>query len=228
MAWLRALLDQIGRMQVVQSIIELFLKYGWSAMLGGLAAFSGFSGGTALMWIIMAAALTAAGFAHARYVLTEHQIRNSPVDKLRFVSAISNPTLAPHNRKARRTESDQRHMSQFQVGVVLQNISHFPISIIVEFADSECSGNKPPRIDYPLPAFVLLPNNIATIADGLIELKGLPCQSTDCTLKLTIRYGRVGKEKYKASFNGKITAHIQPNGQFLGNYIQWDAPKIAA
>ena len=53
-----------------------------------------------------------------------------------------------------------------------------------------------------------------------------PCQAIECNLKATIRYGKQGKEKYKMSFNGKITANIQPNGQFLGNYIQWDAPKI--
>jgi len=226
MGWIKGILDQFGRAQVVQYIFSLAIKYALPVILASLAGFSGYAGGAALMWIMMACALTAAGISHTRYVLTEHQIKNSPSDKLRLVSAITSPTLVLTNRESRRNDINQRHISELQIGVLLQNISHFPISIIVESANTECNGKKPPRITYPLPAFELLPNNVAAITDGSINMEGTPCQAIECILKISIRYGKRGKEKYKMSFNGKVTANIQPNGQLLGNYIQWDPPVI--
>ena len=108
-----------------------------------------------------------------------------------------------------------RTLDKAQIGVELTNNSYFPISVILEKAETEIEGETPPRSAFPKPPGIIDPGASVRFMDDRIEMDQIPCQHLGGKIDMLIKYGRRGSEKYEMHVKGPVKIQIESNG-FVG------------
>jgi hypothetical protein len=223
-------LDWIGRYQVVQWLIAAAKTTVLPAGLSVVTAYAGWAGGVPLMWIALAAVLVFAGTINALYYLMSYSRVITPENKLRYVNTIVPIDLSAVSNSRRAAQAQlvnhQRGISRIQVGVILQNMAHFPISAYIEHAETEMDGQTPPRASYPKPPITIVPGNNVFMLDHPIEMNNRKCDHLEGRIDMTICYGKQGKERYKLGFKGKVEIFIETNGVVRALYTHWDTNQV--
>jgi hypothetical protein len=207
------------------------------AVMTAATGTAGYLGGIPAMWIIMASSITFAVIVMGLLFISIYRERESAEGKLRFTSTVFQYDLIPFkpNRPQRRAAGQQygvkaiilepsiRHIENGQLGVEVFNGGTFPLSVILEAADTAIENKTPPRVQYPKPASLLLPGLPARICDERISLNSMECRRLEGRCYMSIRYGRPGKERYRLDLRlKKVDIHLQPNGMYAGNYTEWE------
>lgn len=216
-----SVLDQIGRLQVILAILGITVPAGLTVM----TVVAGIVQRLPSMWVFMAASLVFMATTASTYFLYRLFQFMTSAHKLRYVGTQINRDLSPENRKDRRAAHAgviaQRFMEKIQVGVLLQNIGHFPISAILVKADTEIEGLTPPRSEYPRPATSILPGNQIFVGDVPIEAGGMTCGRLEGKMDLTIKYGEPGNEKHLLSFKADIAVFMRSDGLVETIHTNW-------
>ena len=206
------ILEWIGRAETIGSLLHtefvrsLLIPTSLTVMTGA----TGYLGGIPAMWIMAASSLVFAGVSTGLLSASVYRERKSPLNKLRFNGTVFNFDLIPTrtDREQRRAVASAsrkarppadlkplvRELKTGQLGVELINTATFPISMLVEFAESEIEGMTPPRTKYPKEAVVILPGVPVRACDERIELNNLKCGRIEGKLKMKVRYGLPGND----------------------------------
>jgi hypothetical protein len=105
-----------------------------------------------------------------------------------------------------------RTLEKGQVAVELTNDATFPLSFILEAAETEVEGLTPPRTPYPKDAITVLPGNKIRSQDSAIILNSLPCGRLTGKMDYKIRYGLPGKEKYEMRLKANLEINMETYG----------------
>jgi hypothetical protein len=109
-----------------------------------------------------------------------------------------------------------------QLGVEIRNDATFPISVILENAESEMEGLNPPRSKFPKQATIVVPGMVVRISDEAIEMENMPCQKLIGKLDFKIKYGLPGKERFELHLKATSEIHLQPFGIITAVATNWD------
>lgn len=237
----RALLDWISRWFTIQSLInsEIFHTWFWPLLGAVVTGASGIGGGVAIMWALVAAAITFAAITLGLLGVFALRVQNSPQNKL-AVKTIFNCDLTPReaplfgNRHQRRSAlareapkmlsssqidpSANRTMDKAQLGVEITNNAFFPISCILQSAETEVEGEKPPRSEFPKKAALVRPGGSIRIQDDPIPMDEFPCQRLAGKMDIFILYGRPGAEIYELRAKGTVSIVMESFG-FVGSVM---------
>jgi hypothetical protein len=179
------------------------------------------------MWVFMAASLVFMASISSAYFLYRLYPFMTPAHKLRHVGTQINRDLTAESRKDRRAAHAgvvvQRYLEKIQVGVMLQNAGHFPISAILEKANTEIEGLTPPRSEYPKAATSVLPGTQVFVGDVPIEVDGMTCGRLEGRMDLTIKYGEPGNEKHTLVFAADIAVFMRADGLIEMIHTNWSA-----
>jgi len=116
----------------------------------------------------------------------------------------------------------QRQIEKIQLGVEIRNDATFPISVILESAESEVEGLNPPRSKYPRPATTIIPGMVVRISDEAIDMESMPCQKLTGKLDLKIKYGLPGKERFELHPKATSEIHLQSFGLITSVMTNWE------
>lgn len=224
---IKDVLDWIGRWQVVQGIVTLLKPFVWPGIAAMLAGAAGYVGHQPVMWIVMASALSFMGVGVGVFFGDTYRDRKSPRNKLLYTGTAFNYDLKPMERRARRAAAtgaiQARLLDKTQIGVFMHNSAPFPISAILESAETEVEGMKPPRSLFPRAPVTITPGNTVIIADDPIPMDGHICEKLEGHMSITIRYGLPARENLTLRFRGRVEALMRPEGFLQGIYTHWDA-----
>ena len=227
MGWFRAILDWIGRWQIAQSLWLFAKPILLPVVLAAAAGGAGFAGHLPLMWIIMATALTFMGAMVGIFFGGTYRDRTTAEHKVLYQGTHVGCDLTELPRKARRAQATgltpARTIEKIQVGVYLMNAARFPISVILQDAETEIEGETPPRTMFPRPPTVIVPGNTVFVVDDAIPMHGHVCEKLDGRMKLALRYGLPGKEKYLMHFSAKLDLVMRPDGVMQQIMTNWDS-----
>lgn len=198
---LRQILEWIAHIETVHTILqaEFFRTLFWPTVMTLMTGTAGILGGIPLMWVLMATALAFMGTSGGLLLASLYVERKNPQNKLTYLGTHLRKDLNPApmplvgNRQQRRAqraqgqdkqtlESDQimvgvrRTLDKAQVSIQLQNNATFPISMILESAETEIEGFTPPRGKFPKDRSVIFPGNPVHVSDDPIDMEQLPCQ----------------------------------------------------
>jgi len=172
---------------------------------------------------------------------TTYRDRQTAENKLRYNGFVFNFDLvaaSPQNRKQRRAVSSAqrreaseelqtmtREIEVAQLGAEFWNVGTFPISIILEEAESEFEALTPPRTKYPKEPVTVLPGIPIRMCDERIPLNPhIECGRLEGRLKMRIRYGHPGKERHTLDVRVKrVDILMDPNGFYRGNATEWES-----
>lgn len=226
MRWLRSVLDWVGRFQIVQSGLGFIKPFIWPWVLALLTGAAGYGGHQPAMWILMAAALVFMAVAVGIFFADTFRNRKSPMNKLLYAGTQVNYDLKPLARQGRRAAAtgaiQARTLDKTQIGVAMHNSAPFPISVILDHAETDMEGMKPPRSLFPRKPTVVVPGNTVWIMDDPISMDGHLCEKLEGHMDLVLRYGLPGKEKFWLRFRGRVEAMMRPEGFLSGHYTYWD------
>jgi len=90
-----------------------------------------------------------------------------------------------------------RTIDMAQVAIEIKNTASFPISCILQSAETEIAGLTPPRSSFPKQATTIQPGGIVRIGDERINMGRLPCGRLTGKMNICIKYGLPGKEKFE-------------------------------
>jgi hypothetical protein len=199
-------------------------------MVAAATGTAGWFGHLPLMWIMMASALTFMGVTAGVFFVGTTKDRNTYVHKIRYRGTIVNYDLTPLARKGRRAQATgavpARTLDKVQIGVSLHNSARFPITVILQRAETEMEGERPPRSMFPRQPTTIFPGNTVIVADDPISLTAHPCEKLEGHMDLTIRYGPKGREKFELHFAGRVEVLMRPEGFIGGIYTHWDSELI--
>jgi hypothetical protein len=192
----------------------------WPYFGAAMTAVAGYLQNVPWMWVIMASALTFMAILQGMLRGAELIDRKNPLNKLRLVETVVNYDLHPTSdgivyavRGAGAPPGPPRSIARIQLGVRLLNRASFPISVVIESAETEIEGKLPPRIKYPSPPLPLLPGTGGVFHDGTIDVGSIPCGEVTGKMDLRIKYGLPGKERFRMNFIGTIRIYFFPDGR---------------
>ena len=223
-----AWIDNLGRIQVLQAIWSWIGPLLPPVLVSGAAAVSGYIQHVPLMWIIMSASITFVAVLAAILLFYTFEIMTSPVDKLRFLNAITPCDLKPMrgNRRERRGATVVAKVTtvldKMQVGIQVMNAGRFPLSTILAYADTELDGLKPPRTQYPKLPSDLHSGGMSMICDDPIDMNGRKCGNLQGRIHLKVKYGKRGQEKYDLEIKGTISVFMTQEGVIQQVYLNMD------
>lgn len=174
-------------------------------------------GDVPLMWILMATSLAFAGTVHGALRGAEYLERKNPLGKLRFIKSHVAVDLSPGpspNRQQRRAGIQPQgvpRVDRAQLGVQVQNRADFPLSVILERAESEIEGVTPPRTQYPKPAVQVPPGATINVADTRMDIN-LQAERLMGKYKITLKYGLPGKEHFELTHATTVEIKVHPLG----------------
>lgn len=201
---------------------------------------AGVLGGIPIMWIIMASCVVFASVSAGFLTTAAYRDRKTAENKLRFNGTIFNFDLVPvslPNRKQRRATSSAvrreardelqpivRELASVQLGAEFWNTAMFPISVILEDAESEFEGETPPRTKFPKEPSPVLPGVPIRICDTKIDLNdSVECGKLEGKLRLRIKYGKPGEERYTMELKmRRVDIAMELNGFYRGNQTEWE------
>jgi hypothetical protein len=204
----------------------------WPTILTMLTGGAGVLGHIPAMYVIVASGVTFAVITTGLLRASEYRERRTPLNKIVVlgvqvpVSLTPTPLLLPYlvgNRRQRRSQaagpvttpppmlSDstvapgiKRTLKGAQVGVLLRDNATFPISCILENAETEIATLKPPRSRFPKESSTLSPGATFVITDESIDMAEVPAGKLTVKLSMLVSYGLPGKEIYDLSLRGDI------------------------
>ena len=238
---LRSFIDWIGRIQTVQSILQIdFVR---TALLPTLYAVmtgtAGYFGGIQLMWIMVAVAIVSASIVQLLLRGEEYRERKSPLNKLTVNGVNFACELAPAeilfpqfiNRKQRRAQgaavtpavphklgaSDcmpgvKRTLLTGQLAVQMKNTASFPISCRLWSAETEVATLKPPRSSFPKGASTVQSGSAFQVMDDIIDMENIPAGRLAGKIDMLLKYGLPGKEIYELKLSGMVDIVIEDFG----------------
>lgn len=221
----RDFLDQIGRAQVLYSI----LVFAGTSGLATVAAVSGFLERQPVMWIITCAVLVLYAGLGAAYFFGHVLEFITPMNKLRYVNTMVARDLV--EIKPARTQAiadtllKTRHLERMQLGVFVQNTSHFDLSAYIERADTQIEGNRPPIGQYPKAATKIRPGQTVVLFDDLINMNSHRCGRLNGRLDMLVKYGEAKNEKYDIVLKANVDIMMRPDGNVENVWTMWDASK---
>jgi hypothetical protein len=242
--WKRAL-EWLGNISLVQSIAstEIVRTVIWPAVLAMLTGGAGVFGGLPLMWVIMASCLAFAGTMVGLLSGSMYLDRQNPHNKLKFKGTHFQFDLDParmpaqgnrHQRRAQAVIGPQRMLPSNelmvgvprtletgQIAVELSNDATFPLSFILESAETEVEGHTPPRGQFPKPAITLLPGTTVRSNDDRIVPDSLPCQRLTGKIDFKFRYGLPGNEKFEMRLKADLDIQMESFGFVIGVRSAW-------
>lgn len=225
--WFKNILDWVGRWQVLQQLLALIKPFVWPWIFAVLTAAAGYVGHQPLMWILMASGLAFMGVSVGVFFADTYRQRKTPVNKLLYAGTQVNYDLKDLPRSARRAAAtgavQARTLDKIQIGVSLHNSGPFPISAILENAETEMEGMKPGRSLFPRQPTIIGPANTYLIMDDPIPMDGHICEKLEGKMDLVVRYGLPGKENNVLRFKGRVEALMRPDGFLNGTYTHWDS-----
>jgi hypothetical protein len=219
-------IDTVGRFQVLQTAWGWIGPFAGPTVLAIAAAVSGYFQHTPVMWIIMATSMTFVCVLGAIMIAYLFQIISSPADKLRFVSAIVpcdvNKNQADLSGRAARATNLVRTIDKMQVGILVQNVGRFPISIILFEAETELDGITPPRVRYPKLPADCHPSSTHMLTDEIIDMKSRKCADMQGRLDMKVKYGNRGNEKYELHIKGTVFVKMSADGAITHTMLNLD------
>jgi hypothetical protein len=226
-------LEWVSRAEILSTIIHSEFVRNWLVPVMGtlLTGSSGILGGQPLMWAFVASSIVFMALMLGMVASLALRERNSPQNKL-VAKAVINRDLTPRetpligNRKQRRAQhglqtmlsSSQmafgvnRTLDKVQVGIDVTNNAHFPISLILESADTEIEGEKPPRSHFPKPPAIVPAGNTVRIVDDMIPMDEFPCQRLTGKMDMLVKYGTPGNEIFELHVTGSLDISLESYG----------------
>jgi hypothetical protein len=229
-----AAFEWASRAEVLSTIIHSEFVRNWLVPVAGtmLTGGSGILGGQPLMWAFVASSIVFMTLMLGMAASLAVRERNSPQNKL-IAKAIINRDLTPRespllgNRKQRRAQHGlqtmlsstqvtlgvNRTLDKVQVGIEVTNNAHFPISVILESADTEIETEKPPRSHFPKPSAICPAGTSIRIMDDAITMDEFPCQRLTGKMDMLVKYGNPGNEIFEMHVKGSLDISLEPYGQ---------------
>lgn len=231
---LKPVLEWIGHAETIHTIAQaefvktLLLPTVMTVATGA----AGWAGHLPLMWVLMAMSLTFMGMTMGLLAGSLYIERKNPLNKLTY-TVIFNCDLSPArpallgSRQQRRASGKQQlpdlsptqldvHVSRTidigQIGAEIVNQATFPISCILEEAETTVEEFQPPRSKFPKGPFLIPARDKARLADDRIPMDGWPCQKMVGRVHMKIRYGRPGNEKFVLEIDGSVTVIMEHYG----------------
>lgn len=237
---LKSAIDWIGRFTTLQAIIQsqFFQTWFWP-MAGGLATtVSGLLQGVPVMWALMAGTIAFAAVTLGMIAVIALRIQTSPQNKLIYKVVFHHdltPCEAPligtrQQRRANARQASQmisktqivpnvnRTLDKGQLGVEVTNNSYFPISVILEKAETEIETETPPRSTFPKPPGIIPPGQSIRLMDDAIPMDQIQCQPLGGKVDLVVKYGNKGSEIFEFNVKGSVKINMESNG-FVGSII---------
>lgn len=218
---LRQWLEWAAHAETIYTIFQIeFVRTLLLPVIVGFATvISGYIAGVPVMWILMATALAFAGTIHGLLRGSEYIERKNPRGKLRFISSAVGLDLVPlaePSRAQRRAGGHQalpqRYIDRIQVGVEVTNEATFPISVILEYAESEVEDITPPRTQYPKPAIAVPPRVTMRLMDERMSMNNMPCHNLVGRYEIRLKYGLPGKERFEFNQAASLEIHLHRFG----------------
>jgi hypothetical protein len=232
----RVILDWIGRILTFQTIVVFAQTWLWPVVGGVITTIAGILQGVPIMWALMAGAVTFAMVTVGMLAIMGMRTQLSPQNKLMHKVVFQHdltPCEAPliGTRQQRRAQSKQgeiqmlsksqivpnvnRTLDKAQLGVEVTNTSFHPISVILERAETEIEGERPPRSSFPKPPSVIDPGHSVRVMDDPIEMEQIQCQPIGGKIDMLIKYGHKGATKFELQIRGTVRIQMESNG-FVG------------
>ncbi len=176
--------------------ISTLLKFASPFLLAGAAIVTGWMEHMPLLWIVMATTVTFAMTAIGLLSFYVFLYALTPENKLHLLT----PTFA---WVASENDPEGRAMKMGQVRLIanFSNQAHFPISVITDEFDVVIDGNINTVKTARGVSLILGAKQNGWFRDDLISLKGVPCTNFDGKAHIRVRYGRPGKEKFRAGLD---------------------------
>jgi hypothetical protein len=226
-------LEWLGHAQTIQAIVqaEFVRTLLFPTVVAVATGTAGILGGIPLMYVIVATALAFMGTAQGILSASTYLERKNPAHKLQVLKTLFNFNLVPisaPNRKHRRSAAAQggapavpayRHFVKGQLGFEIWNRASFPISVIVEAAETEIEGLKPPRTSYPKPPVIVHPGTTVWVHDEAIELDNMDCEDLEGKMDVTVKYGLPGKEHFEIRQVGWCEIFMESYGLLKAIYF---------
>jgi hypothetical protein len=245
---LKPILEVVGHAESVNTIIHAeFVRTLLLPTIGAVVTgAAGIFGGIPLMWVFMATALTFMGATVGLLAGSNYIERKNPLNKLSWNVVFNcdlNPTKAvvTVNRQQRRavakradlpdlspTQIDKnvaRTLRVGQLGVEIVNNATFPISCFLDSAETTVADNSPPRSKFPKDKALIGPKDKFRLVDDRIDLNDMPCQRLSGAVKMVVKYGLPGKEKFEIVVEGTVEIIMERFGYV--SQIQF-APKTTS
>lgn len=219
---MRKALEWLGHFGAVQTILqtEFARNLVWPAVYAVLTGTAGILGGLPLMWVLMAASVAFAATVHSLLKADEYRERRDPLNKLRLAGWNIEHDLLPTDRG----NPGARRLNTVKFSVEIHNEASFPISFIVENADSEIEGRHPPRKKFPEPPILVLPGSGVTyVDDPAIDMGGMECDGElkNGRIDFRFRYGLPGKERYDFHVQGRVECTFARNGRLTKQWLNY-------
>jgi hypothetical protein len=201
-----AAIGLVGFVQTLQGIWQAvwpYLPIVWGAVTGG----AGFVTGVPLMQIMVYSAAGAA-FVFMAILFASLQLeRKNPENKLTVVGPMVGIDYVKQ-----KSSNAARRIERAQWMFAIRNDAPFPISIIIESAETEIEELKPPRAKYPKSPVLLGARGLLNIMDDPIDLRGRQCGNFVGEADFTVKYGYPGKERFVLRIKGAMLAAMLANG----------------
>ncbi len=168
------------------------------------------------MWILMAAAVAYAAAIHGVLRTSEYRERKNPENKFVYLGTHAGCELLPEQ------QGRPRQLNRMQIRVEIQNTASFPISYLVENADTEVAGHRPPRTEYPKQAVDIGPGLKVQSGDEAIDMHGENCGRLDGRMNFRLKYGLKGNERYLLELRGRLDIIMTDQGEIKGVATKWD------
>jgi hypothetical protein len=232
---------------------EVYKHYVGPLVSGLTTAGLGISEGVPLMWVAMATSVVVMAVTSARVRAAEWNERNNPEHKLIVTATPVATELIPvdvpeqvvgevGNRDARRAgraakqiipahkllENEyqpgvDRELRIAQISISVKNTASFPLSVILEFAETEVAGKRPPRSHFPKNPSTIPAGQSVNIADDKINMEGYPCGRLVGKLRMLVKYGRPGKEVFVLDLNADLDIVMENWGMVHQVAAGWHA-----
>src|SRR5439155_15172519 len=88
----------------------------------------------------------------------------------------------------------------------------FPISCILQSAETDIEGIEPPRSAFPKSAAVVPAGDKIRIVDDRIQLEKMSCHRLTGNIDLLIKYGLPGKEHFELHVKGGVDIVMEKYG----------------
>jgi hypothetical protein len=241
--WIFKGLDAVGHYETIQSIlhVEFVRTLLVPAVTTALTVVAGYVQGLPIMWIMVGGSLVFMGVTQGMLRAAELRLMANPLNKLvvvnvHFARDMASAPMPPQgNRHQRRTQAVvpqmipghsivlgvPRELEWGQIGVEIKNNAVFPISIILQDANSEIAELRPRRGNFPKAPSLMQPGASVTVMDDRIEMNDVACGRLAGKLDMLIKYGLRGDEEFEMRLLADLEIVMEPSGMVLQVVAHW-------
>src|SRR5580700_5291678 len=157
-------------------------------------------------YIFVTGSFVFAATAHGLLRLSELRARATAVNKLSFQGiAVASDFSKDKNGRPKIFE-------RVQLGVVLHNSAHFPMSYYIEEIESSFEAMVNTNPDRKFRGSIVPANSMVVYRDASIDCKKMPTNKSfyDGHIKIKVRYGLPGWDKHYIEQNSNVNLIIDP------------------